>query len=53
MTSVPSGALSPRQLAAMEMEELGVGINISPHGPRELVALGLLPELNRLAIRTN
>ena len=34
-----------------EMGELGVGINILPDGARELVSLGLPPELNHLAIR--
>jgi 2-polyprenyl-6-methoxyphenol hydroxylase-like FAD-dependent oxidoreductase len=38
--------------AATEMKELGVGINILPHGIRELASLGLLPELDRVAIRT-
>jgi 2-polyprenyl-6-methoxyphenol hydroxylase-like FAD-dependent oxidoreductase len=37
--------------AAMEMKELGVGINILPHGTRELASLGLLLELDRVAIR--
>jgi 5-methylphenazine-1-carboxylate 1-monooxygenase len=38
--------------AATEMKELGVGINILPHGVREMASLGLLPELDRVAIRT-
>jgi 2-polyprenyl-6-methoxyphenol hydroxylase-like FAD-dependent oxidoreductase len=37
--------------AAMEMKELGVGINIMPHGTRELASLGLLLELDPVAIR--
>ena len=38
--------------AAAEMKELGVGINTLPHGIRELTSLGLLPELDRIAMRT-
>jgi 2-polyprenyl-6-methoxyphenol hydroxylase-like FAD-dependent oxidoreductase len=38
--------------AATEMKEFGVGINILPHGVREMASLGLLPELDRVAIRT-
>jgi 2-polyprenyl-6-methoxyphenol hydroxylase-like FAD-dependent oxidoreductase len=38
--------------AATEVKELGVGINALPHGTRELASLGLLPELDRVAIRT-
>jgi 2-polyprenyl-6-methoxyphenol hydroxylase-like FAD-dependent oxidoreductase len=38
--------------AATEIKELGVGINILPHGTRELASLGLLPELDYAAIRT-
>jgi 5-methylphenazine-1-carboxylate 1-monooxygenase len=38
--------------AATETKQLGVGINLLPHGTRELAALGLLPELDRIAIRT-
>jgi hypothetical protein len=34
------------------MKELGVGINTLPHGIRELTSLGLLPELDRIAMRT-
>ena len=35
------------------IEPLGVGINILPHASRELIALGLKDELDRLAIRTS
>ncbi len=35
-----------------ELRELGVGINTLPHAIRELAALGLLPELDRVGIRT-
>lgn len=38
--------------AAPELRELGVGINVLPHAIRELGELGLLPELDRIAIRT-
>ena len=34
------------------IEPLGVGINILPHASRELIALGLKDDLDRLAIRT-
>ncbi len=34
------------------IKPLGVGINILPHAARELIALGLQDELDRLAIRT-
>jgi hypothetical protein len=34
------------------MKELAVDINILPHGACELASLGLLPELDRVAIRT-
>src|SRR4051794_36616872 len=34
------------------IHELGVGINILPHAIKELVDLGLLDELDRVAIRT-
>ncbi len=36
-----------------EIRELGVGINTLPHAIRELVELGLLPALDRAAIRTH
>ncbi len=36
-----------------EVRELGVGINTLPHAIRELVELGLLPALDRAAIRTH
>jgi 5-methylphenazine-1-carboxylate 1-monooxygenase len=35
------------------IHELGVGINILPHAIKELVDLGLLDELDRVAIRTH
>ena len=35
-----------------EIVPLGVGINILPHASRELIALGLKDELDRIAIRT-
>jgi 5-methylphenazine-1-carboxylate 1-monooxygenase len=35
-----------------EIRELGVGINTLPHAIRELSLLGLLPALDRIAIRT-
>jgi 2-polyprenyl-6-methoxyphenol hydroxylase-like FAD-dependent oxidoreductase len=35
-----------------EPRELGVGINTLPHAIKELAALGLLPELDRVGIRT-
>lgn len=38
--------------AAREMRELGVGINALPHAVAELAALGLLPALDAVAIRT-
>lgn len=38
--------------AAPELRELGVGINVLPHAIRELAELGLLGELDRLAVRT-
>ncbi len=38
--------------AAAEVRELGVGINTLPHAIRELAALGLLPALDAIAIRT-
>ena len=38
--------------AAPEVRELGVGINTLPHCVAEWEALGLLPELDRIAIRT-
>ena len=34
------------------LEPLGVGINILPHAARELIALGLQDDLDRIAIRT-
>jgi 5-methylphenazine-1-carboxylate 1-monooxygenase len=36
-----------------EIRELGVGINTLPHAIRELAELGLLPALDRAAIRTH
>ena len=38
--------------AAPEVRELGVGINTLPHAIRELAALGLLPALDAVAVRT-
>ncbi len=38
--------------ATAEMRPLGVGINVLPHSIRELAALGLLPWLDAVAIRT-
>lgn len=38
--------------AATEIRQLGVGINTLPHAIRELAALGLLPALDAIAIRT-
>ena len=38
--------------AADEVRPLGVGINLLPHSVRELAALGLLPRLDEIAIRT-
>src|ERR1700760_1322508 len=37
---------------AVEIRELGVGINILPHAIKELAALGLLPALDAIGIRT-
>ncbi len=38
--------------AAGEVKPLGVGINTLPHAIRELAALGLLPALDAVAVRT-
>lgn len=38
--------------AARQVREVGVGINVLPHAIRELDALGLLPVLDSVAIRT-
>ena len=38
--------------AAPAVKPLGVGINILPHSVREFASLGLLPQLDRIAIRT-
>lgn len=38
--------------AAKEVKQLGVGINTLPHAIRELAALGLLPALDAVGIRT-
>ena len=35
-----------------ELRELGVGINTLPHAIKELAALGLLPALDRVGVRT-
>jgi 5-methylphenazine-1-carboxylate 1-monooxygenase len=37
---------------ALEIRELGVGINMLPHAVKELAALGLLPSLEHAGIRT-
>jgi len=37
---------------AAEVKPLGVGINVLPHSIRELEALGLLPQLDAIAVRT-
>jgi 5-methylphenazine-1-carboxylate 1-monooxygenase len=37
---------------AEQMRELGVGINTLPHAIKELAGLGLLPQLDAVAIRT-
>jgi 2-polyprenyl-6-methoxyphenol hydroxylase-like FAD-dependent oxidoreductase len=37
---------------APEVCELGVGINMLPHAVKELTAIGLLPALDRVGIRT-
>lgn len=34
------------------LRELGVGINVLPHAIRELAGLGLLPQLDEVAVRT-
>ncbi|WP_146590563.1 flavin-dependent oxidoreductase [Puniceibacterium confluentis] len=38
--------------AARDVREVGVGINVLPHAIRELEALGLLPALDRVGVRT-
>ncbi|EGO94423.1 FAD-dependent monooxygenase, partial [Acidiphilium sp. PM] len=38
--------------AAPAIRPLGVGINILPHAVRELAALGLLPALDEIGLRT-
>jgi 5-methylphenazine-1-carboxylate 1-monooxygenase len=38
--------------AAAEMKGRGIGINTLPHGIRELASLALLPEFDRVAMRT-
>ncbi len=37
---------------AHEVREVGVGINTLPHAIKELAALGLLPALDKIAVRT-
>ena len=37
---------------ASQIREVGVGINTLPHAIKELAALGLLPALDAVAIRT-
>lgn len=39
--------------AAQEIRQLGVGVNLPPHGVRELVELGLGPKLDEAGIRTS
>lgn len=39
--------------AAPALAELGVGINVLPHAIRELALLDLLPDLDRIALRTS
>lgn len=38
--------------AVRELRPLGVGINVQPHAIKELDALGLLPDLDRIGLRT-
>ncbi|MHA7875436.1 flavin-dependent oxidoreductase [Roseivivax sp.] len=38
--------------AAREVREVGVGINVLPHAIAEFAALGLLPALDRVGVRT-
>ncbi len=38
--------------AVRELKPLGVGINLQPHAVRELTELGLLEDLDRIALRT-
>jgi 5-methylphenazine-1-carboxylate 1-monooxygenase len=38
--------------AAPEIRQVGVGVNILPHAAAELAALGLEPELKRVAVQT-
>lgn len=38
--------------AAREVREVGVGINVLPHAIRELDAVGLLPALDKVGVRT-
>ncbi len=38
--------------AVPELKPLGVGINVLPHAARELAELGLLPELDKVGVRT-
>jgi 2-polyprenyl-6-methoxyphenol hydroxylase-like FAD-dependent oxidoreductase len=38
--------------AVAELKPLGVGINVLPHAARELAELGLLPELDKVGVRT-
>ena len=37
---------------ASDVREVGVGINTLPHAIKELAALGLLPALDAIAVRT-
>src|SRR5580658_7419047 len=38
--------------AAPELKPLGLGISLLPHATKELAELGLLPELERVAVTT-
>lgn len=38
--------------ASHQLRELGVGINVLPHAIKELAGIGLLPALDKVAIRT-
>ncbi|ADU34507.1 flavin-dependent oxidoreductase [Variovorax paradoxus] len=38
--------------AVPELEPLGVGVNLLPHAVRELTELGLLPQLDKVGVRT-
>ena len=38
--------------AVPELKPLGVGVNLLPHAVRELTELGLLPQLDKVGVRT-